>query len=1021
MRVDNSYPEITPTKFYALAEIIQTLPNTKKEGLKVFIKKTEEFTDKIDEQVKDLSRSYNDLLQQLRLSTRERNNSFKPILDQINDLDDDFSHTIGGKDFLTVAFTCLSSIQKGHHLLLSVANDLFPKELLLSDEKIGKPKTATELQHMMYEVQLNSPTMHRFISGLRQVDGVSGAIVSLQGDVSKTLEKYYRALLHRHSVEGLEIFRDAIVTDVAMSVYENVDSHGEIQDGKKPDEVSAYTLHKAEVIAEALKQGLVADFINHPGKFIEFIQENFRFLWESAKLLTDLFKDESNSVKSILEIRERAAKIPDYEFDNLVSQMKDLDPRNVAYKEKTTVLSSEERFNIKFRNETLKEVVRLMTDPNTSATDLIKYILGRKAALKEYFQGENSFFVCKIGNGNPFTGDAPGGLTVVPGERPRATLDEIIGSGFAEVKNFIKTVDAAAKWHDLFLATSPSKTTDKSNVLLIGPQGCLAGDTFIQYEVKAIDGKRVNHKGGTIRNLFERFNDMPQRGGGPRWRQDVIFSAPSMTDDGQIVQNKITGVIYSGEKECFKITTVGDNIIEATSDHKFFTGNGYTELKDLKIGDTLFIHDGARREVVRIFNENNERNYLYVKYHPVAGSKVIDGKHIYYRLAKARAIWEAHMNGLSLEEYIDLLNWPKFAAMGSLENLKFLPRNIHVHHLDEDVTNDNLNNLIAVEGIIHNSEHAKKDHDQLDFIAIEDQIISIENVGIKATYDVQMSAPFHNIVADRFVVHNCGKSQILRAVASDKKSVGIFAQGSDFLTCWKGEAEKNPKRLFESGLRIQKESKKHVHFLIDEIDSVLRKQEFIQHGETNLSLEFQILMDGVVHYPNLSVWGATNSPEKIPMPMIRRFSSVVVVGELDQKDRVQLLKQFIAGYLPTNDITDEVWDRAALRLEGATGDVMRKVADHLWREKMSEFVSKHSKEAYTLVEFLNEQDKFQLSTFDDKRRFNFKQRLGKFVQITPEDLQTCITKMLANVAIKSEIDTAVKTYKDAKIYLKGIV
>jgi SpoVK/Ycf46/Vps4 family AAA+-type ATPase len=739
MRNDSNYSDITPTKFYALAEVIQTLPGTKKEGLNLFIKKTEEFTDKVDEQVKDLSRSYNDLLQQLRLSTREKTNSFRPILDQINDLDNDFGHTIGGKDFLTVAFSCLSSIQKGHHLLLAVANDLYPKELLLSDEKmLGKPKTATDLQHMMYEVQLNSPAMHRFVAGLRQVDSVKAAVVTLQGDVSRTLEKYYRALLHRHSVEGLEIFRDAIVTDVAMSVYENVDSHGEIQDGKKPDEVSAYTLHKAEVIAEALKQGLVADFINHPGKFIEFIQENFKFLWESAKLLTDLFKDESDSVKSILEIRERTAKIPDYEFDNLVSQMKDLDPRNVAYKEKTTVLSSEERFNIKFRNETLKEVVRLMTDSTATATDLIKYILTRKAELKEYFQGENSFFVCKIGNGNPFTGDAPGGLTVVPGERPRATLDEIVGSGFAEVKQFIKSVEASSKWHDLFLATSPSKTTDKSNVLLIGPPGC-------------------------------------------------------------------------------------------------------------------------------------------------------------------------------------------------------------------------------------------------------------------------------------------GKSEILRAVASDKKSVGIFAQGSDFLTCWKGEAEKNPKRLFEAGLRIQKESKKHVHFLIDEIDSVLRKQEFIQHGETNLSLEFQILMDGVVHYPNLSIWGATNFPEKIPMAMLRRFSSVVIVGELDQKDRILLLKQFIAGYLPTNNITDEVWDRAGLRLEGATGDVMRKVADHLWREKMSEFVSKHSKEAYALVEFLNEQDKFQLSSFDDKRRYNFKQRLGKFVQVTPDDLQTCITKMLANVAIKSEIDTAIKTYKDAKIYLKGIV
>lgn len=730
--------EITPTKFYALAEIIQSLPLDKKDALKLFVRKNEEFTDKIDEHVKSLSRSHTDLLQQLRLSTREKNNSFKPIMDQINDLDEDFSHTIGGKDFISVAFNCLSIIQKGHHLLLSVASDIFPKELLLSDEKlIGRPKTATDLQHMMYEVQLNSATVNRFITGLSGVDGLKNAIYRLQEDISTTLERYYRALLHRHSIGGLQIFRDAIVTDIAMSVYENVDQHGEITDGKKPDEVSAYTLHKAEVIAEALKQGIIAEFIATPGKFILFIQENFKFLWQSANLLTELFKDEIDDVKSILEIRKKSIKVQDFEFDNLVTQMKDLDPRNVAYKEKPAVLSADERFSIKFRNETLAEIVRLMTDNQTSATDLIKYILQRKSALKDYFQDENSFYVCRMGNGNPFTGEAPGGLIIVPGEKPNAILDEIVGSGFDEVKEFIKNIDDAAKHHDLFLATSPSNTTDKSNVLLIGPPGC-------------------------------------------------------------------------------------------------------------------------------------------------------------------------------------------------------------------------------------------------------------------------------------------GKTQILRAVSSDKKSIGIFAQGSDFLTCWKGEAEKNPKRLFEGGLRLQKESKKHVHFLIDEIDSVLRKQEFIQHGETNLSLEFQILMDGVVHYPNLSVWGTTNNPERIPDAMIRRFSSVVICGELDQKHRIHLLKQFIEGYLPTIGFTNDDWERAGLRLEGATGDVVRKVADHLWREKMSRFVNRFPQEAIELTSYLNGEEKFQLSSFDEKKKFNFKQKLARFVQVTPDDLQTCITKMLANIAIKSEIETAVATYKAAKIFLKQI-
>jgi hypothetical protein len=154
--------------------------------------------------------------------------------------------------------------------------------------------------------------------------------------------------------------------------------------------------------------------------------------------------------------------------------------------------------------------------------------------------------------------------------------------------------------------------------------------------------------------------------------------------------------------------------------------------------------------------------------------------------------------------------------------------------------------------------------------------------------------------------------------------------------------------------------------------------------------------------------------------MIRRFSCAIICGELDQKDRVHLLKQFVAGYLPTIGFAEEHWERAALRLEGATGDVMRKVADHLWREKMSYFVNRHSEHALNLVEFLNQEEKFSLSSFDDKKRFNFKQKLGRYVQVTPDDLQNCITKMLANLAVRSEIETAVATYKNAKALLNQL-
>ena len=319
------------------------------------------------------------------------------------------------------------------------------------------------------------------------------------------------------------------------------------------------------------------------------------------------------------------------------------------------MLSAEERFALNFKNETLKSVSARLRDNHSTPKDLIAYVLKRKAELRDYYRDENSFYVCRISAGNPFLGSAPGELEVIPGVRPVVDLGEIAGSGFDEVKAFIGQVETSSKWYDLFLATSPSRTADKSNVLLVGPMGC-------------------------------------------------------------------------------------------------------------------------------------------------------------------------------------------------------------------------------------------------------------------------------------------GKSEVLRAVGGDKKSIGIFASGSDFLTCWKGEAEKNPKRLFEAAHKLQRESKKHVHILIDEIDTILNGDRGHESfGNTNLTTEFQNLMDGVVHYPNLSIWGATNNPERIPMPMIRRFSKVVIVGELDQEQRSDLLKRF-TSFMPTNGITPEAWGALASRIEGATGDVVRKIVDHVWRTKMTSFV-----------------------------------------------------------------------------------
>ena len=166
--------------------------------------------------------------------------------------------------------------------------------------------------------------------------------------------------------------------------------------------------------------------------------------------------------------------------------------------------------------------------------------------------------------------------------------------------------------------------------------------------------------------------------------------------------------------------------------------------------------------------------------------------------------------------------------------------------------------------------------------------------------------------------------------------------------------------------------------------------------------------------------GATNNPDRIPMPMIRRFSFVSIIGELNQEDRVYLLKHFM-NFMPLNGaFTNAVWTDIAKHLEGATGDVIRKICDNVWRKYMSEFVANKPNKAGELLKWLNSDNKFDIRNFNDDKRHTFKKMLSEHSSVNPKDLQDSVTEHLSNIAIIAEIASAKETYRKAKEFLAGV-
>ena len=739
-QLSTTFVEFNPVKFYSLIDLAKSARNeTDLAALAVIFQSMGYLCDKVDLEVEELVQINNSLLSEVRGTTRRRYNPFKIDPDDDNDFTD-LRHTVSGRTFMHVIFAVASAIQSGCHELRSAAEALRPGEFLLLGKRLAEvPETVEQLQALSVQVEMNRAALNRFIDGVLRAEKIKAVVIDIGRQVVNLLDDYYAVLLHRHTVDGVKIHRDPVITDVAISIYENVDASGEIADGKKPDEVSAYSIRKATIVTDAIKRGLVGAFIRTPERLLEFVTTNLRDLWANAEQLAAFAGPAAEKARSLLGSSfKRPRFLEDSALQQALMSLEDLNPQGITHKDKTGLLTADERFEIEFRNETIGQVVERLHDLNCTTQALIEHILRRKHELHVYYQHVNSFYVCKIGNGNPFTGEAPGGLSVVPGVKPVADIRDVVGSGFDQVKVFIDQVHKSARWHDLFLAMSPSRSADKANALLIGPQGC-------------------------------------------------------------------------------------------------------------------------------------------------------------------------------------------------------------------------------------------------------------------------------------------GKSEVLRAVGGDNSSIGVYAQPSDFLTCWKGEAEKNPKRLFEAALRLQKESKKQVFVLIDEIDTILNDDHARGgFGSTNLTTEFQQLMDGILQYPHIAVWAATNHPERIPMPMIRRFARVAIVGELDQADRVKLLKHFV-GFLPVaEDFPEEVWAEAAGRLDGAVGDTIRKIADHVWREKMTGFVDKHPEQASEIVASLNEREQFQLSSFGAARRFALHEKIRRYTSVHPSDVLESIDLHLDNVAIRTEIQTARETYARSKMFLAGI-
>ena len=1079
--------ELRPARLYALLDLMAEVET---EPLDNYLEEMAKLCQAIERDVRTLAEANDSLVREAKATTR-RTNPFDRFREAEEDPLSNLRHSIDGNNFIHVIFDLVSVMLKGYRHLQQVAQGFRPRDVVALEEEDrinGTPRGLEQLQTLTFQMQMNEAPVNAFVQGVLGAEDATTLVVELGRGIVNRLGDYYAMLVKRHSTEGILVHEDPITTDVALSIFENTDAHGEIADGKKPDEVTAYSVAKAVIIADSIQVGLIGKFIQQPDDFLKFLKEQLRALWAQAKALSDLASPMADKVRGILDRSWDAPyQVSSRAFKLATKHLDDLDPRDIKFREKTGLLTAEERKELEFRNQTLKVVAEMLADARPTP-EIINHILERKKKLRDFHLEENSFFVCKIGAGNQFTGEAPGGLTVVPGTKPTVDLSEVIGSGFQEVRDFIGQVQSGARWFDLFVATSPSKRADKSNGLLIGPQGChRKGQLILKY-----NGEQVPVEDVRVGDLLMGPDSKPREVLSLHCgREEMVEIAPVKGDPWVVNRSHILTLMrtqksvgaYKGRPKVYTpISEIKDVVVSdylrwsKTQKHihvLFRVGVDFEEAGLLPL-DPYFLGtllgDGCLCGRVAVTTDDPE---ITLEMHRQAE---LFGLHIAIE-AEGTSSATYHLSGKKgkLNPITGILR--DLGVDGCTSGEKFIPFQYKTSSRKDRFSL--LAGLIDTDGEMHGKcmDYTSKSERLAEGVAFVARSLGLAayvsptqkksqngtlgdyfRVSLSGNTDLiptrlprKQAAPrlqrkdvlrtsfstcdlppeeffgfttdgdHRYLLGDFTVTHNCGKTEVLRGMASDKNSIGIFAQASDFLTCWKGEAEKNPKRMFEGGLRIQRESGKQVFFLVDEVDTILNGDRGqAAFGGTNLATEFQVLMDGIMSYPHLALWGATNAPHRIPMPLLRRFSKVIIVGELDQDDRIALLKQF-GGYLPLSpEMQNGAWEAAATKLDGAVGDVVRKVVDHIWREKMGAFVDTRPEEAEKLIKHLNQCDKFEVAKFTSKQRRIFLRRLKPYVVLTPEDMMRSIDHHLSNVAIKQEIETAKATYAEARKFLHDI-
>jgi hypothetical protein len=294
-------------------------------------------------------------------------------------------------------------------------------------------------------------------------------------------------------------------------------------------------------------------------------------------------------------------------------------------------------------------------------------------------------------------------------------------------------------------------------ILFVGIPGCIAGDTELTY----LRGSRKGGRTIKLADFYHKFNGLPTS---TRPWEDITMPTFLHSMDGErtVFYNRVVSVLEAGIKPLLKMTFDDGSHLRLTENHPIATPNGFMAANSLTEGDIVLARGSMKpiSEGGRDLSLRPPRILVNVKYHPYGAYKEVAG-YEYTRVARARLLVEARMNGIDYAEFVHCLKHNEERS----RTLRFLPQEMEVHHMDEDTLNDDLGNLMVLSKPEHARIHGKTENFNCEYLR-EVRVCGIEMQPAEMTYDIQMDYPANNFAANGIIVHNTGKSLCSKAAGA---------------------------------------------------------------------------------------------------------------------------------------------------------------------------------------------------------------------------------------------------------------